>query len=151
MAVSEWNESSGLCSASQRSILQRVTFWDARAASELVASLFGCGFDSVQGFVDAAAELFVARDGQFGYPVSDWAPQKLVGLDHLGTGAEVADSVAPQRFFTTILVQRGECKILSGVGSGDDRIGVPPDFAEPVMSAESGAWHRGRGAVALRE
>jgi len=109
--------------------------------------LFGCGFDSVQGFVDSAAELFVAREGQFGYPVSDWAPQKLVGLDHLGTGAEVADSVAPQRFFTTILLQRGKCKILSGVGSGDDRIGVPPDFAEPVMSAESGAWHRGRGTV----
>jgi hypothetical protein len=82
----------------------------APAASELVASLFGCGFDSVQGFLDSAAELFVARDGQFGYPVSDWAPQKLVGLDYLGAGVEVADSIAPQRFFTAILVQRSEGK-----------------------------------------
>jgi Luciferase-like monooxygenase len=57
------NESSGSCSTCQRSIRQKLTFSEPPAASELVATLFGCGLDSVQRFSDAAAQLLVARDG----------------------------------------------------------------------------------------
>ena len=70
----------------------------AHDVSELIANSFGCGLDSMQRFLDAAAKLLVARDGQFGYPVSDRAPQKTVGLNHLGAGTDLPKFVAPQTF-----------------------------------------------------
>jgi hypothetical protein len=92
----------------------KVTFSEPPAASELIADSFGCGLDSMQRFLDAAAKLLVARDGQFGYPVSDRAPQKTVGLNHLGAGTDLPKFVAPQSFFAALLVQGCERKLRPG-------------------------------------
>jgi hypothetical protein len=107
----------------------KVTFSEPPAGSELIADSFGCGLDSMQRFLDAAAKLPVARDGQFGYPVSDRAPQKTVGLNHLGAGTDLPKFVAPQSFFPALLVQGCERKLPPGIGNRDDRIGVPADLA----------------------
>ena len=90
---------------------QRPTFSEPPAGSELIANLFGCGLDSMQRFSDAAAQLLVAWNGQFGYPVSDRAPQKTVGLDHLRAGPDLPNLIAPQRFFPTLLVQGRESEL----------------------------------------
>jgi hypothetical protein len=79
--------------------------------------------------LDAIAELFVARNRYFGYPVHDRAPEKTVGLDHLGPSTDLPKFVAPQRFFPALLVQGRERKLPPGIHAekpeSSSELGVP--------------------------